>query len=104
MTKEIPPNEDYDEDEDDESCSESCEDDERGQTTRPIALKGRQGRDGPPILRPINSGKGSIITCCPRLFLPTGSVMPSCQLDSDLPRLPCGHLDVPTRDIAIQGK
>lgn len=46
---------------------------------------------------------GSIITCCPRLVLPTGSVMPSCQLDQDLPRLPCGHFGVPTRDVGIQG-
>jgi len=102
---------DYDEEDyyDDES-SESCEDDEKGQTTtRPMALKDRgdeqcerHGSDGSNILRPINSGKGSIITCCPRLFLPTGSVMPSCQLDADLPRLPCGHMGVPTRDIAIQ--
>ena len=30
--------------------------------------------------------------------------MPTCELDADLPRLPCGHLGVPTRDIAIQGK
>ena len=34
----------------------------------------------------------------------SGSVMPSCQLDADLPQLPCGHMGVPTRDIAIQGK
>jgi len=108
---------DYDDEdyyEDDESSGESCaEDEQRGQqmpTTKPTTvLKGcdntqcsRRGSSDGNILRPINPGKGSVITCCPRLFLSNGSVMPTCELDADLPRLPCGHLGVPTRDIAIQ--
>ena len=88
--------EDSDEDEEDEEDEEGAEDeeeesdeheDEEEETGR-LKLLSHPLPDG---------SKGSIITCCPRIL------RGSCSLDRNLPRLPCGHFAIPTRDVAIQG-
>ena len=50
-------------------------------------------------LAPIPMNSRPIVTCCPRM----SAAMTTCKLDKDLPRMPCGHFGVPTRDVAIQG-
>ena len=50
-------------------------------------------------LAPISMNSRPIVTCCPRM----SAAMTTCKLDKDLPRMPCGHFGVPTRDVAIQG-
>ena len=72
-----------------------------------MKLRGAMTPMAPIIMSLLNAkiGKKPYLLFLFNLFqLPSGSVMPTCELDADLPRLPCGHLGVPTRDIAIQGK
>jgi hypothetical protein len=88
--------EDEDDDDDDDDNDDNDEDedeDEVGQLVPPF----------PPV-----PATGSRITCCPRRLLPPPATImtsSSCKLDHHHhPRLPCGHIGVPTRDVSIQGK
>ena len=83
--------EDEDEDEEDE---EGAEDEDESEEEEEEVEAGRIKL----LSHPLPDGsKGSMITCCPSIL------RGSCTLDRHLPRLPCGHFAIPTRDVAIQG-
>ena len=46
---------------------------------------------------------GSSVMACQRLSSSTSMLSSKCKIDKDLPRLSCGHIGVPTKDVAIQG-
>ena len=75
---------------DEEYSSDSCEEDEDVHAVGKVMAV---------PLAPITMNSRPIVTCCPRM----SAAMTTCKLDKELPRLPCGHFGVPTRDIAIQG-